>query len=56
MPKPGGIREEAMSGADSASRWSPSLFTILSQRAAIRNNEVVVPSVNGREPAPSMPA
>jgi hypothetical protein len=56
LPKPGGIREAAMSGADSASRWSPSIFTILSQRAAMRNNEVVAPAVTGPEPSPSMPA
>jgi NAD(P)-dependent dehydrogenase (short-subunit alcohol dehydrogenase family) len=56
MPKPGGIREAAMSGAESASAWSPSIFTILSQRAAIRNNEVVTPRVGAPEPSPSMPA
>jgi NAD(P)-dependent dehydrogenase (short-subunit alcohol dehydrogenase family) len=39
LPKPGGIWEEAREGKDSESRAAPSAFTILDERAALRNNE-----------------
>lgn len=40
LPGPGGIGTEARRGAESESRWSPSLLTTLGDRAAARNNEV----------------
>ena len=40
LPGPGGIGTEARLGAESESRWSPSLLTTLGDRAAARNNEV----------------
>ena len=40
LPAPGGIGAESRSGAESASAWSPSWITALSERAAARNNEL----------------
>ncbi|MCE5268477.1 MAG: SDR family NAD(P)-dependent oxidoreductase [Planctomycetaceae bacterium] len=40
LPRPGGVGVHAVSGSESDSRWSPSLLTLLSERAAWRNNEV----------------
>ncbi|WP_394821423.1 SDR family NAD(P)-dependent oxidoreductase [Pendulispora albinea] len=39
LPEPGGVGTQAIRGADSASRWSPSWLTALSQRAEVRNYE-----------------
>ncbi len=39
LPGPDGVGREARAGRESASRWSPSLLTRLSDRAAGRNNE-----------------
>jgi NAD(P)-dependent dehydrogenase (short-subunit alcohol dehydrogenase family) len=41
LPAPGGIGTRKMKGKDSASALSPSLLTILTERAAVRNNEMV---------------
>jgi NAD(P)-dependent dehydrogenase (short-subunit alcohol dehydrogenase family) len=40
LPKPGGIGQRAVEGEQSTSAWSPSLATLLGERAAIRNNEI----------------
>lgn len=40
LPGPGGIGTRAVKGKKSYSRWSPSFLTVLSDRAAARNNEV----------------
>jgi NAD(P)-dependent dehydrogenase (short-subunit alcohol dehydrogenase family) len=40
LPRPGGINAQNARGSDSQSAWSPSLLTALSDRAAVRNNEV----------------
>jgi NAD(P)-dependent dehydrogenase (short-subunit alcohol dehydrogenase family) len=40
LPPVGGIGNRSASGADSASRLSPSLLTVLTERAARRNNEI----------------
>ena len=40
LPSPGGIGAQSRSGAESASAWSPSWITVLSERAAARNNEL----------------
>ena len=39
LPNPGGIGSERASGEESASSWSPSFLTKLTQQAAHRNNE-----------------
>jgi NAD(P)-dependent dehydrogenase (short-subunit alcohol dehydrogenase family) len=39
MPPPSGIGQRAVEGEKSTSAWSPSLVTLLGERAAIRNNE-----------------
>ena len=39
LPDPGGIGSERASGEESASNWSPSFLTKLTQRAARSNNE-----------------
>lgn len=39
LPEPGGIGRERARGHESESRWSPSVLTTLSQRAAAKNNE-----------------
>ena len=39
LPSPGGIDGHAILGSESTSRWAPSLLTILTERAARRNNE-----------------
>ena len=39
LPDPGGIGDERASGEESASEWSPSFLTTLTQRAARRNNQ-----------------
>jgi short-subunit dehydrogenase len=44
LPGPGGIGTEMRRGAESESRWSPSVLTRLSDRAAARNNELASPS------------
>jgi short-subunit dehydrogenase len=41
LPGPGGIGTEMRRGAESESGWSPSVLTILGDRAAARNNELV---------------
>jgi NAD(P)-dependent dehydrogenase (short-subunit alcohol dehydrogenase family) len=40
LPGPGGIGSEMRRGAESESRWAPSVLTRLGDRAAERNNEV----------------
>lgn len=40
LPSPGGIGTQTAKGAESESAWSPSVLTTLSDRAAVRNNEV----------------
>lgn len=42
LPKPDGIGQERALGKDSHSAWSPSPLTVLSDRAARRNNEIPV--------------
>jgi hypothetical protein len=37
---PGGIGTETRKGADSDSGWSPSVLTLLGDRAAAKNNEL----------------
>jgi short-subunit dehydrogenase len=49
LPPPGGVGTTAVEGAASTSRWSPSMLTLLSERAAIRNNEILPQEIN--EPA-----
>jgi short-subunit dehydrogenase len=41
LPGPGGIGEGSAKGKDSASSWSPSWLTTLTEEAALKNNEVV---------------
>ena len=40
LPSAGGVGSQRVRGSRSTSRWSPSLLTALSDRAAARNNEV----------------
>jgi short-subunit dehydrogenase len=40
LPGPGGIGEQKAKGKDSASSISPSILTMLNDRAALRNNEM----------------
>jgi NAD(P)-dependent dehydrogenase (short-subunit alcohol dehydrogenase family) len=40
LPAPGGIGQRAARGYESFSEWSPSWLTTLTERAAVRNNEV----------------
>lgn len=40
LPKPGGIGTRQVKGSESASWWSPSWLTILTERAAARNNQI----------------
>src|SRR5919197_5645604 len=40
LPNPGGIGSSMRRGAESQSRWSPSLLTTLTDRAATGNNEL----------------
>lgn len=40
LPKPGGVGERKVEGIESTSAWSPSIATLLGERAAIRNNEL----------------
>ncbi len=55
LPPPGGVGTTAVEGSASASRWSPSLLTLLSERAAIRNNEVLPQEIDQpTEPAPQV--
>jgi hypothetical protein len=49
LPPPGGVGTTAVEGAASTSRWSPSMLTLLSERAAIRNNEILPQEIS--EPA-----
>ena len=41
LPQPGGIGQQALEGEESTSAWSPSFATLLGERAAIRNNEIM---------------
>ena len=41
LPGPGGIGERSAKGRESASSWSPSWLTRLTEEAAVNNNEVV---------------
>jgi short-subunit dehydrogenase len=41
LPGPGGIGTRKVKGKESASALSPSLLTVLTERAAVRNNEMV---------------
>jgi NAD(P)-dependent dehydrogenase (short-subunit alcohol dehydrogenase family) len=43
LPGPGGVGTTAMKGSQSQSRWSPSWLTQLTERAAVRNNELGAP-------------
>jgi short-subunit dehydrogenase len=45
LPGPGGVGATAIEGSGSTSSWSPSLLTILNERAAISNNEMCNGSV-----------
>jgi hypothetical protein len=47
LPAPGGIDTRSAKGSESQSAWSPSLFTRLSDRAAVLNNEVRNNDVRG---------
>jgi short-subunit dehydrogenase len=40
MPQPGGVGTQAVEGRHCASGWSPSVATLLGERAAMRNNEM----------------
>lgn len=40
LPKAGGVQKNPKRGSQSFSWWSPSLLTALTERAAIRNNEL----------------
>jgi short-subunit dehydrogenase len=40
LPGPGGVGSRRVKGKDSYSSWSPSLLTLLNERAAWRNNEI----------------
>jgi hypothetical protein len=40
LPGPGGIGERRVKGKNSYSFWSPSVLTLLNERAAWRNNEI----------------
>ena len=40
LPRAGGIGSRSAKGRDSQSAWSPSLLTVLNERAARRNNEL----------------
>jgi NAD(P)-dependent dehydrogenase (short-subunit alcohol dehydrogenase family) len=40
LPGPGGIGQRTAEGEESTSSWSPSLATLLGERAAVRNNEI----------------
>jgi NAD(P)-dependent dehydrogenase (short-subunit alcohol dehydrogenase family) len=42
LPGPGGIGTSMRRGVESASRWSPSVLTTLSDYAAVRNNELAI--------------
>ena len=44
LPSPGGIGSDNAKGKDSRSKWTPSWLTVLSDRAALRNNEVLHPT------------
>ena len=44
LPEAGGIGKRRLKGKDSQSSWSPSLLTVLNERAAEQNNEVAGPS------------
>jgi NAD(P)-dependent dehydrogenase (short-subunit alcohol dehydrogenase family) len=39
LPERGGIGQRAVEGEQSTSKWSPSLATLLGERAAVRNNQ-----------------
>ena len=41
LPEPGGIGTREVKGKESTSAWSPSFLTTLSERAAVRNNEML---------------
>jgi hypothetical protein len=41
MPSPGGVGSTSVEGSASTSAWSPSMLTLLTERAAIANNEVL---------------
>ena len=41
LPAPGGVGREGVKGRESESAWSPSWLTVLSEEAALRNNEVL---------------
>jgi short-subunit dehydrogenase len=40
LPGPGGVGTTAVEGSGSTSAWSPSLLTLLNERAAVANNEM----------------
>jgi short-subunit dehydrogenase len=46
LPPPGGVGTTAVEGAEATSRWSPSMLTILNERAAIANNEILPQEVS----------
>ena len=41
LPEAGGVGTERVKGRDSTSAWSPSWLTVLNDKAAVRNNEVL---------------
>jgi short-subunit dehydrogenase len=40
LPGPGGVGDKAVEGSGSKSAWSPSILTVLNERAAAANNEM----------------
>jgi short-subunit dehydrogenase len=48
LPLPGGVGTTAVEGSASASRWSPSVLTLLGERAAIANNEILPQEMDQR--------
>lgn len=40
LPRPGGLGDAGLAGAESGSTWSPSWLTVLNERAARRHNEM----------------
>jgi NAD(P)-dependent dehydrogenase (short-subunit alcohol dehydrogenase family) len=52
LPAAGGVGAETRKGSESASPWSPSWLTALSERAAAENNELARPAWPPARPSP----